>query len=365
MQEKPKLLVLELWGMGDLIFSTPLLRKVTDAGYEVHLLAKEYARPLLQPTFPDIHFHSIDIPWSRYRGKYRLWEWNWPEILSILWRLRRERFDFAVSVRNDPRDHFLMALVGAKQRYGFPFQGSRVFLNRCVRRSHARRQHKVEDWRDLGTAMELPEMATTEPELAAGVYGTPRSRALLQNRTKPVICLHTGARIAVRRWPAPYFEKIIGQLREEFDFELLLIPDPDGYGSSLAPLADWTANDLTLTELADVLSQCDLLLCNDSGPAHLAAAFGRPAIPIFGPSEPQWFRPWGTVHKVIIRDYCPWRPCFDYCPFPEPYCMTKLVPARVWPEIREHLHHLIAEGVLPDAMLNTLKPGVDAPCQPA
>ena len=130
-----------------------------------------------------------------------------------------------------------------------------------------------------------------------------------------------------------------------------MIPDPDGYGSSLAPLADWVLPDLTLSGLADVLSRVDLLLCNDSGPAHLAAAFGRPTIPIFGPSEPAWFRPWGTQHKVIIRDFCPWRPCFDYCTFPEPYCMTKLLPNRVWPEIREHLHHLIASGVLPRALI--------------
>ena len=202
---KRKILVLELWGMGDLTFTTPLLRRALEEGHEVHVLGKEYARALLQPTFPDLQFFAVDMPWCRYRGKYRLWRWNWAELGSLIWQLRSERYDAVVSVRNDPRDHLLMRLIGARERYGFPVQGSRFFLTHGVKRSLPRKQHKVEDWRDLGTAMGLPGMESAEPELAVGAYSTPHSQALLPGRTKPVICLHTGARIAVRRWPAPYF----------------------------------------------------------------------------------------------------------------------------------------------------------------
>jgi ADP-heptose:LPS heptosyltransferase len=353
---KRKILVIELWGVGDLTFTTPFLVEAIKAGHEVHVLGKEFARALLQPSFPEIRFIAVDMPWCRYRGKYRLWEWDWPRLASLLWQLRRERYDAVVSVRNDPRDHFLMGLIGSKARYGFPMQGSQIFLTHPVARSLGWKQHKVEDWRDLGTAMEFNAMETAQPWLSMGAYSTPKTEGFLPGRSKPVICLHAGARIAVRRWPEPYFEKIIHHLREEFDFQLLLIPDPDGYGTSLAPLADWVLPELTLPELCDVLSRVDLLFCNDSGPGHIAAAFRRPTIPIFGPSEPDWFRPWGTQHKVIIRDFCPWRPCFDYCTFPEPYCMTKLLPARVWPEIREHLLHLLETGLLPQSLLKPASP---------
>jgi heptosyltransferase-2 len=196
--------------------------------------------------------------------------------------------------------------------------------------------------------LRLPGAAQAGPRLEHARY---RSAAVDQMFAgcsgKPLICLHPGARIGVRRWPEQYFAYVIEKLRSHFEFQLILVPDPDGYGSGLSPLADKVLRPLTVPELVDVLGRVDLLLCNDSGPGHIAAACGRPVIPIFGPTDPDWFRPWGDQHHVVIRDICPWRPCFDYCKFSEPYCMTKLLPERVWPEIREHIEGLIERGLLP------------------
>jgi ADP-heptose:LPS heptosyltransferase len=344
-----KLLVLEFWGLGDLTFSTPLLRAAVSR-FEVTLVGKAHARPLLAPTFPGMRFIAYDAPWSAYRGKYDLRKWNWPELLMLVTRLRRERFDAAVSVRNDPRDHLLMRMVGAGRRYGFPRRGSHLFLTHPRRRSRLK-QHKVEDWRDLGRALELSGMDAAEPRLEHAQYRTPLGDQLFAEIRKPVLCLHPGARIAVRRWPEPYFEQVIKNLRAEFDFHLILVPDPEGYGSTLVPLADTVLRPLTIRELVDVLGRVDLLLCNDSGPGHLAASCGRPAIPIFGPTDPEWFRPWGDIHHLVIRDICPIRPCFDYCRFPEPYCLTRLSPQEAWPEIGAHIRELIPRGVLPRQLL--------------
>jgi heptosyltransferase-2 len=105
-------------------------------------------------------------------------------------------------------------------------------------------------------------------------------------------------------------------------------------------------------DLVDVLGRVDLLLCNDSGPGHIAASCGRPVIAIFGPGEPDSFRPWGGDNKVIMRDICSWRPCSDYCKFSEPHCMTKLLPDIVWSDIEQHIRSLIAAGKLPQALIN-------------
>jgi len=343
---RPRLLVLEFWGLGDLTFATPFLRAAQER-YEITLVGKEHAAQLLQPSFPGVHFISFDAPWSAYRGKYALWRWNWPELFSLFDRLRARRFDAAVSVRNDPRDHLFMLLAGARTRYGFPTRGSDRFLTHpLVRRTV--RQHKVEDWWTIGRALDLPGMGEAGPHLDFERYRSAAVDAMFTGFTgKPILCLHPGARIGVRRWPEPYFAYILEKLRVRFEFELVLIPGPEGCGSRLTSLADHVLRPLTVPELVDVLSRVDLLLCNDSGPGHIAAACGRPVIPAFGPTDPDWFRPWGEHHHVVMRDICPWRPCFDYCHFSEPYCMTKLSPERMWPEIREHLCHLLAIGVLP------------------
>lgn len=136
-----KLLVLEFWGLGDLTFSTPVLRAAVER-CDVTLVGKPHARPLLAPTFPQIDFLAFDAPWSAYRDKYRLWRWNWRELLILLARLRREQFDAAISVRNDPRDHLVMRLAGAGTRYGFPVRGSSAFLTHPLVRSREK-QHKV------------------------------------------------------------------------------------------------------------------------------------------------------------------------------------------------------------------------------
>jgi ADP-heptose:LPS heptosyltransferase len=343
---RPRLLVLEFWGLGDLTFATPFLRSAQER-YDITLVGKEHAAQLLQPSFPEVRFISFDAPWSAYLGKYALWRWNWRELFALFGRLRAGHFDAAVSVRNDPRDHLFMLLAGARTRFGFPFRGSGQFLTHSLARSSGQ-QHKVEDWRDLGRALDLPGMADTGPRLEHGRY---RSAAVDQmfagGSGKPIVGLHPGARIGVRRWPEDYFAFVIEKLRTQFDFQLVLVPGPEGCSDALLSLADLVLRPLTVPELVDVLGRVDLLLCNDSGPGHIAAACGRPVIPIFGPTHPDWFRPWGGQHHVVIRDICPWRPCFDYCKFSQPYCMTKLLPDRVWPEIREHLESLIERGLLP------------------
>jgi len=343
---RPKLLVLELWGLGDLTFSTPLLRSALEQ-YDVTLVGKEHARPLLAATFPRMRFIGYDAPWTAYRDKYRLWKWGWPELFGLLVRLRRERFDAAVSVRKDPRDHLVMWLAGACRRFGFPRKGSHTFLTHPLTRS---KQHRVEDWRDLGRALRLDGVDGMAPHLEHGSYHSERVDMLLQGISKPLLCVHPGARIAVRRWPEEFFAYVIRKLRDELDFHLALIPDPDGYGSGLAPLADSLLPPLSVSELVDVLGRTTLLLCNDSGPGHIATACSRPAIVIFGPTDPDQFRPWGALHHLVIRDICPWRPCFDYCKFSEPYCLTKLEPERVWPDIQNYIHRLLANGSLPAEM---------------
>ena len=353
---KRKILILELWGLGDLTFSTLLIEEALKAGDEVHLVGKSHARPLLEPTFPSLRFFSFEAGWTKFHNKYHFWLWNWRAFFALLRRLRKEHYDVAVSVRDDPRDHLFMALLDARERYGFSEFGSGMLLTHPVECTHGYSQHKVEDWRDLGAALGFSGMASAQPYLCFPAYRSSRIGAALHAVEKPVVALHSGARIPVRRWPAGYFEEIIRCMRRVFDFHLLLIPDPDGFGSQLAPLADTVLNDLTLAELVDVIGRSHLLLCNDSGPAHLAAACDRPAIAMFGPTHNEWFRPWGALHRIIFADICPHRPCFDYCRYSEPYCLTKLLPAHVWPEIHSHVLKLIDQSVLPGGLLRNPSP---------
>jgi len=351
---RPRLLLLELWGLGDLTFATAFLRRAQER-FDITLVGKSHARPLLEPTFPEVEYLEYEAPWSAFRGKYHVWRWDWPTLGQLVGRLRRRRFEVAVSVRSDPRDHLLMWAAGARYRFGFPVKGSQALLTDPVEREN-RKQHKVVDWRALGEAVGLGDMSAAQPLVAHPRYRSPRVEKLVAGIEKPILCLHAGARIPVRRWPAPYFASLVTELRRSFDFHLLLMADSDDDRATLGPCADTIAPDLTVPELVDFLGRADLLLCNDSGPSHIAASCGRPVIALFGPTDPDWFRPWGREHHVVIRDICHYRPCFDYCKYAEPYCLTQLGPEKAEPEVRAHIVSLIEQGALTNRLLKAPAP---------
>lgn len=329
---KPRLLICELWGVGDLVLASTLINAAL-AKYEVHLLAKPHARELLQPSFPGVVYHDWTAPWTAHRRKYHLWRWSWRTFAILIWRLRNAELGASVSVRRDPRDHLLMWLSGASIRVGFAARWSRFFVNRPVR--HEPDRHRVESWRAIGEALGLTTTSAA-PHLDPASYATERVSNVIHGLRHPIVCVHAGAALPLRRWPEHYLREIVTNLRAQFEFQLLLVPDFDGFGATLSPFADAVLDRPSLRELVDVLSRADLVLCNDSGPMHIAAACGRRTVPFFGPGSPVWFRPWGDNHKMIIRDICPYRPCRDFCRFPEPYCLTKLAPDDVWPDILQH-----------------------------
>jgi ADP-heptose:LPS heptosyltransferase len=330
------ILILELWGIGDATMMSSVLQTLLAEDWEVTLLGKPHTRALLEPVYPGVKFVEFDAPWTAFYGKYRLWQWPWARIFQVLSQLRREKFEAAISIRSDPRDHLLMWLTGVRRRIGFAHAWSRWLLNEPIpdRDPNA---HRVEDWwrlQDRVTGAAAPHLP---PHLTADPAIVEKFHAQLGDAALPVIALHCGARIAVRRWPEGYYRQLIIELRKKFKFRLVLIPDPDGYGNSLQDLADHTFPKLSLPELLALLNCAAHLICNDSGPSHLAAALGVPVTVLFGPTKPELFRPFGKDHLVVIRDICEFRPCADYCKFPENYCLTKLLPDSVYAEIENQL----------------------------
>jgi len=330
-------LIIELWGIGDATLMTPAIQGLLADDWKITILAKPPICALLQSSYPAIQGIEFDAPWTVFSGKYKLWRWPWLKIFRVLRRLRNERFNVAISIRKDPRDHLLMWLAAIPRRIGFSIAWNRWFLNEPVP-VHNPDAHRVEDWWELQHRVSNSTTTCFPPRLVADPTLSKKFHLQFSNDPRPVLVLHCGARIAVRRWPETYYRELVIRLRQEFDFQLILIPDPDGYGSTLQDLADQTLLHLSVPELLAALSYASQLICNDSGPSHLADALEIPVIAFFGAARPEWFRPFRKQNLVIIRDTCPYHPCADYCHFPEAYCLTQLTPDIAWPEIRDYLH---------------------------
>ncbi len=314
---KPKLLVIELWGLGDLVIATPFLRAAIER-YEVTLLAKPYARAL-QPSFwPGLNVEGFVAPWTAFRGKYWLWAWPWRELASHRRSLLRQEFDIGLSARWDPRDHAMLKLSGARQRLGFPRVRSEAFLTHPLTRPDSG-SHRYENWRALGQALGL-----TLP-------GFDQLRPLGPARGAEVL-VHTGAAQPVRVWPLERYREVVRRLRG-LGYAVRVACDPaqlPWWQNSGEPAAEAPA---TVTRLLETIRPAGAFFGNDSGPAHLAAISGVPTFTLFGPQLPEWFAPIHPAAEYLEGKPCPYKPCSDYCRFSAPVCLTGETLDEVWPRL--------------------------------
>ena len=315
---KPRLLVLELWGLGDLVIATPFLRAAAEK-YDVTLLAKPFATELRPRLWPNVEVVPFTAPWTAFAfgAKYNLLRWPWLEMHRLRRALRAKKFDYAVSARWDPRNHFLMKTVGARERLGFSRLKSQRYLTHDLARPDPL-AHRYEYWRTAGAALGL----TLPPR--GEIFAAPRA-------LPPVVFIHTGARLPLRVWPLENYSELITRLRQK-NYTVQVACDAD-------QLDWWRArgeNALcprSVTELMGQLDQAGVFLGNDSGPGHLASACGLPTFTLFGPQLHEWFAPLHPASEIFEGRACPYKPCSDYCRFADPFCLRGVSVADVWPRV--------------------------------
>ncbi len=139
-----------------------------------------------------------------------------------------------------------------------------------------------------------------------------------------------------KRWPLERFAAVVNQIsaqHAQFRWQLFGAPGEKEMGEKLAAMMQAPHENLVgktrLTELIAKLRECQLLLTNDTGTMHLAAALGIPTVSIFGSTCPIETGPLGDRHTVI-QHKVPCSPCFEReCPFGHYDCMTKISPDEV------------------------------------
>lgn len=158
----------------------------------------------------------------------------------------------------------------------------------------------------------------------------------------PLIAVHIGGHYFVRkRWPVPYFVELIRFLTKE-GFQVALVGGCEDLKNSLQieeaiPEVLSAVGKLKLEETAELLKRSRLLIGNDSGPLHLAAAVGIPTIGLFGPTSPDEYYPYHSPSNSYIYKSFSCSPCYRFgggiwqnvpkCS--RPYCMEAIVPQEV------------------------------------
>ncbi|MYC65486.1 MAG: glycosyltransferase family 9 protein [Acidobacteriia bacterium] len=230
------------------------------------------------------------------------------------------------------------ALSGARWRAGFAHFRQRWAYNVRIPRPQevlGREEDESVHTAEHHAAAVMHLAGTLEPIPSARLAAAP------PDADQPYAILHAGATYATKTWQLSHFRALADRLRKRYGLEPVFVAGPEE-ADLAAKLTDFQVRQgLPLSDLMSLLAGARLFVGNDSGPAHIAAAFDVPCVTIFGSSNSKIWHPWKTRHRVVETDWdckpCPGDRCYA---FDEPRCILSVTPEAVAQAVDE----LLAEG---------------------
>jgi len=298
--EPRRILIVKPSSLGDIVHALPFLHALRQRFPNTYLawLAKREWAPLLvgHPDLNEVRSACFAIS----------------DTASLL-RAVRGGFDWAIDLQGLFRSGLLTRLSGAKVRIGLSNarEGAGFFYTQKAQ-VPADPTHAVERYLRVCPlfGVEQPPVVFSFPDFSAARRSLERILESRQvPRGRPRIALHVTSRERPKRWPAEHFARLADQLIRERDAVVLLIgarPERAEVQTVLDRMSECAFNlagETSLVELAALLSGADLLVCNDSGPMHLAAALGTRVVALFGPTDPVEVGPYGKGHRVLRADW--------------------------------------------------------------
>jgi heptosyltransferase II len=328
------LIVAPNW-IGDTLLAQPLLSRLhaSRPGLALHAVAPSWTAPVLA-RMPEIE-EVIETP--LVHGRLQL-----GARLRLAGVLRANRYDEAIVLPNSWKSALAPFLAGIPRRVGFIGEARYGLLNVRYRLDEAAVPLMAERYALLAApAGEPPPRPLAPPRVEVDEANLTIAIARFGlDRSRPVAAFCPGAEFGpAKRWPVRHFAALARALGARGRRVWLIgSPADRAAGDEIAGLAGGVAINLCgRTDLAsaiDLLSVAEVVVSNDSGLMHVAAALGRPLVALYGSSSPAHTPPLGSARLVSLGIEC--SPCFQReCPLGHFKCMNDLLPERVLAEIRE------------------------------
>ena len=267
--------IIRLRSLGDCVLTTPAIELLHHARPDIEIAV------VVEDRFADV-----------FRGN--------PAIAHVLppsaRAIRGFAPDLCLNLHGGTRSARLMLLSGAKVRAGFDIFRPAWIYNTPIPTAQeildvARRVHTAEHMASTMFYLGVPRTWIPRARVPApqgrSAHAPPGSYAVI----------HPLAATAEKTWPASSFAEAAQFLNGAMKLEPVFV---GGAGEDLGPFQKWrTVSGAPLAEVAQLMRDASLFVGNDSGPAHIAAAFGLPMVVFFGPSDSEIWSPWRTVGKVL------------------------------------------------------------------
>ncbi len=272
-----KILIVKPSSLGDVIHALPTVQRIRRQFPSAHIswLVNDSLSSLLRrcPVIDErIEFHRQEMA-------------SW---LPLLARLRREHFDLVVDLQGLLRSGLMTLATCAARRLGLSDarEGARWFYTEIVPVHPA---HAVDRYLQVACRLGCLDSPV---EFPLGLSPVPRGYSAF-------IAINPLARWESKIWGDDNFSALLDRLPAERVVLIGARSERDRIAQINRDRARNLAGELDLFELAELYRQCAVVISNDTGPMHLAAAVGTPVIALFGPTNPALVGPYGPGHIVL------------------------------------------------------------------
>ena len=333
--------------IGDAVMSEPALSAIRHAfpKAEITLLVKPAVAELFQ-QHPAID-HTLVY---EHRGRHARLSGKW----ALGSELRRGRFDVAILFQNAFEAALLAFLAGIPRRYGYGTDGRGFLLTDSITvPDRTAFGHQTRYYMNL-----LRPLGVTPSPAAPRLFVSQLEEELMRQRlaetgiqaTERLIGINPGSTYgSAKRWLPERFAEATDRVLEQFGGRVVIVgaTGEEALGQAIAakmrrkPVV--LSGRTSIRELMAVIKQCRLFVTNDTGPMHIAAAFGVPVVAIFGPTDSRTTSPFGETHQ-IVRQPVECSPCLlRECPI-DHRCMTGVTVEHVYEAAAEQLQVQDAKG---------------------
>jgi lipopolysaccharide heptosyltransferase II len=339
-RDAARVLCVRLDALGDVLMTTPALRALRAGapGRQLTLLASPAGARVaaLVPEVDDVIVY--EAPWMKATAPRR----DSKDEYAMAERLRRERFDaaviFTVYSQNPLPAALLCFLADIPLRLAHCHENPYQLLTDWVADPEPSRlvRHEVRRQLDLVAAVGC---AVADERLSLRVPAAARARVRAELRGLGLagrrwVLVHPGASAPSRRYPLGRFAEAARRLARAADADIVVSGGPaetdlvEEMRRAIGARAHAIAGSLDVAGLAALVAEAPLLISNNTGPVHVAAALGTPVVDLYALTNPQ-HTPWAVDHRVLYRDV-PCRYCYkSVCPEGHQHCLSLVEPDEV------------------------------------
>jgi len=325
--ENAKFLIINPFGIGDVLFTTPVIKAIKKqypAGF-IGYWSNARVRPILasNPQIGKIFALSRGDLKKIYQESFLKGAWA---ALKLAWEIKKRHFDICLDFSLDHRYSLFAKIIGIPRRVGFNYKGRGRFLTSRIDIDGYHDRHAAEYYLELLKFLGI-QVDDKDLYLAVSLESEIKAKDILASagivEDDLVIGIAPGAGgswgkdASYKHWPALKFAQVADRLIFELKAKVVILGDESERRIAEVILHAMRNKPIDLTGKASLeilpglIKNCDLLITNDGGPMHMAVALGVKTVSIFGPVSEVAYGPFpSSRNHVVLKWNMPCRPCY-------------------------------------------------------